>query len=81
MRNLAGCCPICSSIRGAWPRIFIFLPAAAVPTESCGMGSNCEASIPRAVIVWGEMTLAKVFPLSTKALTANFPSRTGTYAL
>ena len=57
------------------------LPGGSGATESCGMGSNCEALMPRAVIVWGEMTLAKVFPLSTKALTASFASCTGTYAL
>ena len=45
------------------------------------MGSSWEAVMPRAVIVCGEMTLAKVFPLSMKALISSFPHRTVTYAL
>ena len=38
---------------------------------------SCEISIPKAAIVWGEMTLAKVFPLLMKAATASFPSPMG----
>ena len=52
---------------GVWPRIFILYPAAAVPTESWGIGSNWEMEMPSAVIVCGEMTLANVLPLSIKA--------------
>ena len=42
---------------------------------------SCEALMPRVAIVCGEIALAKVFPLSTKALISSFPNRTGTYAL
>ena len=43
------------------------LAAAAVPTESCGTGSSWEGEMPKAVIVYGEITFAKVLPLSMKA--------------
>ena len=51
MRNFEGCLPSWRSILGAWPRIFIRFPAVAVPTESCGKGSNWSVEIPRAVMV------------------------------
>ena len=56
-------------------------PAAAVPTESCGAGSSWAVEMPRAVMVCGEMTLAKVLPLSMNAAVERFPNRTGTYPL
>ena len=37
--------------------------------------------MPRATMVWGDMTLVKVLPLSMKAAVVRVPSQTGTYAL
>ena len=67
IRNLVGFPPICSSILGACPRIFMVLPLAAVPTDSCGTGSSWSGRSPNFLMVAAEMTFAKVFPLSTKA--------------
>ena len=78
IRNLVGCSPKVRSIRGACPKTFMVLPAAAVPTDNWGTGSSWSCQIPRAAMVFGEMTLANVFPLSMYAAVRIGPIFTGT---
>ena len=79
IRNLAGCCPICSRV-GAWPKIFIFLPAATVPTESCGWVPVAKLWYRGRSSSEGRWHWQRCSHYRQRRWPQAFPNRTGMYA-